>query len=354
MTSVLRTVLDYYESFFQQPCIQLKLDIFKATLYLANCLFDSQQQYTSLVTKLSSFEWLQGLIQAEFDDQLMPLVNELVDESVLALGVYAESLCRCCLQTSKSEFVSSISSKDFERSNKLFENSLKSGSLSLRIAALHGIFYWLESITLGFIGNNNDAKQIIDHLCKQVKESNSLSNPRYLSTLWSAVFYAIENCMDSIRDTQAFISLFIKQTYVLLNDPNTPHFLFYQLYLGLERLLLSSMIPSFEVSSIQRLLSSKFCDEKRSLCLTSLTVTSLYAANQSKNINYWNDVVQQIARPVSSPINSALSSPSNEMPPSEIRGDINKEKSTMSGYPQILELTAYPELQEQLFKGCLI
>ena len=71
-----------------------------------------------------------------------------------------------------------------------------------------------------------------------------LANPRYISTLWSAGFYAIENCLDSIRDAQNFISVFIKQTYAILNDPNTPYFLFYQLYMGLERFLLSSMIPS--------------------------------------------------------------------------------------------------------------
>ena len=105
LTSVLRTVLDYYESFFRQLCPQLKLEIFKSMIYLSISLFDSKQQYESLVNKLNiNFEWLNSFIQQDYDDQmLMPIVNELIDDSVLAAGIYAESLCRCCLHTSKND-----------------------------------------------------------------------------------------------------------------------------------------------------------------------------------------------------------------------------------------------------------
>jgi hypothetical protein len=109
------------------------------------------------------------------------------------------------------------------------------------ILIFQGIFYWLEAISLGFITNNNDAKQITDHVCKQITQMKDVThiyialNPRYISSLWAAVFYTIENCLDSIRDAQNFVSLFIKQTYIILNDPSTPYFLFYQLYMGLER-----------------------------------------------------------------------------------------------------------------------
>ena len=243
LTSVLRTVLDYYESFFRQPCPQLKLDIFKSMIYLGNSLFDSKQQYESLVSKLQlNFEWLNSFIQQDYDDQssiLMPTVNELIDDSVLAAGIYAEALCRCCLHTSKNDL--QMSSKDFERLNKMFENGFRSSSLPIKIATCQGIFYWLEAIALGFIANNNDAKQITDHVCKQITQMKDVNhiyitlNPRYISSLWATVFYTIENCLDSIRDAQSFVSLFIKQTYIILNDPNTPYFLFYQLYMGLER-----------------------------------------------------------------------------------------------------------------------
>lgn len=117
-------------------------------------------------------------------------------------------------------------------------------------------------------------------------------NARYVSTLWSAVFYAIENCLDSVRDAQVFVTSFVKLTYQMLNDVNTPHFLFAQLCMGLERFLLSSMVPSFEVNTIQRLFASKAFDEQRSLCLASLIVTSLYASDQSKQMNYWHDIVR--------------------------------------------------------------
>ena len=119
-----------------------------------------------------------------------------------------------------------------------------------------------------------------------MKDMNTLAqaNHRYISTLWSAGFYAIENCLDSIRDAQTFIGNFIKQTYTILNEQSTPYFLFYQLYMGLERFLLSNMIPSGEINTIQKLLNSKFNDDQKSLCLTSLTVTSLYASNQSKQV----------------------------------------------------------------------
>ncbi len=77
----------------------------------------------------------------------MPTVNELIDESLLGLGVYGESLSRCCLQTSRLDF--SMSSKDLDRMNKIFEGGLKSSSLTVRIATLHGLMYWLEFIALG-------------------------------------------------------------------------------------------------------------------------------------------------------------------------------------------------------------
>lgn len=154
---------------------------------------------------------------------------------------------------------------------------------------------------LGYFVNNNDAKQLTDHLCKQISQMNdasslALANPRYVSTLWSAGIYAIENCLDSIRDAQTFIGNFIKQTCTILNDESTPYFLFYQLYMGLERFLLSSMIPSGEINTIQKLLSSKFNDDQKSLCLTSLTVTSLYASNQSKQVGKKNTSILNLKK----------------------------------------------------------
>jgi hypothetical protein len=345
ITSVLRTVLDYYESFFRNPCLQLKLDIFKSILYLANSLFDSKSQYENLMIKLqNNFEWLTGFIQQDNSDQsqiLMPIVNELIDESVLSLAIYAECLCRCCLQTSKNDYTASMSNKELDRLNKLFENGFKSNSLSIKIATVHGMIYWLESITLGYLLNTNDTKLITDHLCKQINLiKNDLNvyltlNSRYVSTLWSAVFYAIENCLDSIRDAQNFVSTFIKLTYQILNDVNTPYFLFSQLCMGLERFLLSSMVPSFEINTIQRLFTSKFYDEQRSLCLTSLIITSLYASNQSKQVNYWNDIIRQQTSSQSnisasnsfnnmntfSPNSSLPGSPTSENPPLNI--DLN-------------------------------
>ena len=379
---MLRTVLDYYESFFKNPCLQLKLDIFRSILYLSNSLFDSKHQYESLYNKLqNNFDWLNGFIQQD-NDPSMPLVNELIDESILSIAIYAECLCKCCLQTSKSENSTSsfMSSKDFERLNRILENGFKpSSSLSIKISTIHGLIYWLESISLGYISNSNDARQLVDHLCKQINQMKDLnvyltSNPKYISTLWSAVFYAIENCLDSIRDAQSFVGTFIKLTYQILNDVNTPYFLFYQLYMGLERFLLSNMVPSFEINTIQRLFSSKFNDEQRSLCLTSLIVTSLYASNPSRQINYWNDIVQQLNQNTAgmstsnslnnmnspsfqSPSVSPLESPTradNPLQNSQQQANYTNmnvsDKTQMSGYPQILELSSYPDLQANLLK----
>lgn len=180
----------------------------------------------------------------------MPTVNDLVDESAFSTGIYAECLCRCSIQMSKQDALqtsTSMTSKDFERLNRLIENSLKSSSLSMKIATLHGLFYWLEAITLGYIGSANEARQLTEHLVKQLAHMNDLSvylttNPRYVATLWSTMFYAIENCLDSIKDAQTFVGAFVKQTYNILNDPNTPYFLFYQIYMGLERYVLSFII----------------------------------------------------------------------------------------------------------------
>lgn len=291
----------------------------------------------------------------------MPTVNDLVDESALSIGIYAECLCRCSLQMSKE---GNMSSKDFDRLNRLFENGLKSTSLAVKISTLHGLLYWLEAITLGYIGTN-EAKQLTDHLCKQINQVNDFSvyltaNARFISTLWSAVFYAIENCLDSIKDAQTFVATFIRQTYAILNDPNTPYFLFNQLYMGLERFLLSSMVPSFELNSIQKLATAKFYDEQRALCLISLTVTSLYASNQSKQINYWNDIVankQQSSSSSHATTSSSLGgllSASNSL--NNIAGlsgetmQTNTNMAANNGYPQILELNAYPDLQTHLLK----
>jgi hypothetical protein len=60
------------------------------------------------------------------------------------------------------------------------------------------------------------------------------------------------------------------------------------------------MIPSTEIATIQKLLNNKFMDEQKALCVTSLTITSLYASNQSKQINYWTDIVQPMNKPLKS------------------------------------------------------
>lgn len=54
LTSVLRTVLDYYESFFRHSCLELKLEIFRSMIYLSNSLYESKQQYESLVNKIQN------------------------------------------------------------------------------------------------------------------------------------------------------------------------------------------------------------------------------------------------------------------------------------------------------------
>ncbi len=151
LTSVLRTVLDYYESFFRHPCLQLKLEIFKSMVYLSNSLYESRQQYESLIGKMRvSFEWLDGFVNQELDElMLMPTVNELVDESVLGLGVYGDALCRCCLQASQSEVGFNVSNKELDRLNRMFENGLRSGSVFIKISTVQGIMYWLETIALG-------------------------------------------------------------------------------------------------------------------------------------------------------------------------------------------------------------
>ena len=346
-------------------------------IYLANSLFDSKQQYESIMTKLiTNFDWLNSFVQVEVASESVAehhqqfILNELIDDSVLAMGIYAECLCRCCLQAAKADLATnSMSSKEFDRINRLLENGFKSNSVAVRIATVHGLMYWLEAITLGYIsGGNNDAKQLTEHLCKQVihmKETGVYltANWRYISTLWSAVFYAIENCLDSIKDAQNFVSSFVRQTYNILNDTNTPYFLFYQLYMGLERFLLSNMLPSFEINTIQKLFASKFYDEQRSLCLVSLIVTSLYVSsnNSSKQVNYWNDLIQhQPSRKrhlQSSDLNSLVTCPTGNENPliggsgSNSSATNSEEKAIQeSGYPQILELTAYPELQAHLLK----
>lgn len=69
IASVLRTVLDYYESFFKNPCLQLKLDIIRSMLYLANSLYDSRQQFEALASKLQlNCDWLNAFIQQEIDN----------------------------------------------------------------------------------------------------------------------------------------------------------------------------------------------------------------------------------------------------------------------------------------------
>lgn len=69
IASVLRTVLDYYESFFKNPCLQLKLDIIRSMLYLANSLYDSRQQFEALASKLQlNCDWLNAFIQQDIDN----------------------------------------------------------------------------------------------------------------------------------------------------------------------------------------------------------------------------------------------------------------------------------------------
>jgi len=120
-------------------------------VYLSNSLYESRQQYESLIGKMRvSFEWLDGFVNQELDElMLMPTVNELVDESVLGLGVYGDALCRCCLQASQSEVGFNVSNKELDRLNRMFENGLRSGSVFIKISTVQGIMYWLETIALG-------------------------------------------------------------------------------------------------------------------------------------------------------------------------------------------------------------
>ena len=105
-----------------------------------------------------SFEWLESFGQQDFEDAssqaLMPCVNELVDESLLGLGIYGHAVSKCCLHAvgqsgSGDGQFAAMSGRDLERLNRLFENGLRANSLVIRISTVQGIMYWLESIALG-------------------------------------------------------------------------------------------------------------------------------------------------------------------------------------------------------------
>lgn len=69
ITSVLRTVLDYYESFSKNPCLQLKLDILRSMTYLANSVYDSRQQFEALAAKIQfNCDWLGSFVQQDIDN----------------------------------------------------------------------------------------------------------------------------------------------------------------------------------------------------------------------------------------------------------------------------------------------
>ena len=333
LTSVLRTILDHYESFWKNQTLQVKSDILKSMIYIGNSLFDSNQQYDLLLTKLEEEFDLNEFFTLDTSNQanINPSAD-LIDDSTVAIALYGQSICKCCLQTTHE-----MKNKDFENINKLIENSLKTSSSGVKIASVHGLFYWLQSLSSDYLNSSIDSKLITEHLCKQINLMKDFtiyttSNPRYISTLWSAIFFTIENSVDSIKDAQLFVSSFIKITIEILSDSTTPFFLFYQLYLGIERLLLSNTIPSSEMNSIQKLLSFKFQDEQRVLCLNLLQIASLYSSNQLKNINYWNEIKSSNV--------TANSNNSNN-----IQSRFNSEM-----YPQILELNNKPELQASLLK----
>ena len=329
LTSVLRTILDHYESFWKNQTLQVKSDILKSMIYIANSLFDSNQQYDFLLVKIEEEFDLNEFFNTDSTNQanINPSAD-LIDDSTVAIVLYGQSICKCCLHVTHE-----LKNKDFENINKLIENSLKNSSSSVKIASIHGLFYWLQLLSSDYLSSSIDTKLITEHLCKQINLMKDFtiyttSNSRYISTLWAAIFFTIENSVDSIRDAQLFVSTFIKITIDILSDSTTPFFLFYQLYLGIERLLLSNTIPSSEMNAIQKLLSFKFQDEQRILCLNLLQIASLYSSNQLKNINYWNEIKSNIG---STDINSQL--------------HFNSEN-----YPQILELNSKPELQASLLK----
>jgi len=293
------------------------------------------------------------------------VVNELIDDSLAAICVYAALLAKACLFSS----CQTLTGKDFDRVNKLFENCLKSSSLAIKIAAVHAIFYWLELISYGYLNNmanaglniNEYSKQIIEHLCKEVNQLKNFglfatTNARYISVLWSAMFFAIENCLESIKDAQNFLNGFFRQTANMLNDPNTPFYLFYQLFLGLERLLLTNMVPQNEMALINRIFSTKHNDEQRNMCFNTLQITILYSSNQvNKKTNYWNDLIQKASQPPAN-TNATLSSSVSVdnfdfLQPKVAQFYLSKEVlQQQSGYPQIIELQSDPELQAALLK----
>ena len=91
----------------------------------------------------------------------------------------------------------------------------------------------------------------------------------------SYVFTLSRIVLDVVKDAQTFVSIFVKQTLDILCDPNTPFFLFYQIDHGLQRLLLSNMAPSIELTHLQKLFGNKFIDDQRCLCLNLLQLTFL-------------------------------------------------------------------------------
>lgn len=335
LTSVLRTIMEHYDSFMKTHSLQLKIDILKSMIYISNSLFDSKEQYEFLIQKLQDEIDLVEFFGPDNTSQT-GIISDILDDSTAALLLYGQSICRCCLQSTQD-----TKTKDFEIFNKIIDNSLKASSVLIKIASLHGLLFWQQLISCGYINNSTDIKQISEHMCKQISLMKDFvyfatSNARYVATLWSSIYFTIENSMDSIKEAQSFVSTFIKLTLDIFCNPNTPYFLFYQLYLGLERLLLSNIIPSSEVNCIQKIFGYKFNDEQRMLCLTLLQLTVLYSSNQLKS--YWNAVKGHTVDVYSS---------------TEFASEIvNASKNSIEhmSYPQILELTSKPELQIALLK----
>ena len=108
LTSVLRSVLDYYETVFIYAPLQIKYDILKSTICLANSLFDNNQQYELLLQKIKNQLCL--LHSSATGEQIMPnqssiipIFNELIDDSTLGLLVYMEIFYVCASCNNRSQ-----------------------------------------------------------------------------------------------------------------------------------------------------------------------------------------------------------------------------------------------------------
>uniref|UniRef100_A0A914VS55 Huntingtin n=1 Tax=Plectus sambesii TaxID=2011161 RepID=A0A914VS55_9BILA len=274
-----RTLLDLYQHWLREGADAVPIALLSATV-------ESLVIMSDLFADTDTYRWLRRLLKT--------VHGARASEDELLLQWLLFGLLKCTAVVGLEE---TDGTKEMQA---LVEAGLNSPQMAVRLFAVHGVLYLLQSLSddeiLPIMPSISDfVSSELDSALTLTDSSALINRPQsfaYRNAMWTVAFYLVENCSDPYS-RQNFVAKFMEQCSKALISQTTPIPLLATIVGGMESLLIASPAPEVNSAQISRLatgcLQRPPLSPEQTRAALQLLITCLYTGIERRSEQASND-----------------------------------------------------------------